>query len=226
MKILLDSANLKMIEELLPFYPIDGVTTNPTILAKESDNIKDTLLAIRKLIGKDRALHVQVTAKKSEEIVQQAITLKKFLGDNFYVKIPVTEQGLKAVPVCKAAGVKVTVTAVFKPMQALMAGLAGADFVAPYVDRLDNINANGVEIVKQIAELFKAHNLKTQVLAASFKNVQQVYDVAASGTHAVTINGELCRKLLFHPYTDKSLDDFETDWKCKFGDAEITDLIK
>jgi fructose-6-phosphate aldolase 2 len=147
------------------------------------------------------------------------------MGKNFYAKIPMTQEGLRAVPLCKAAGISCTVTAIFTPMQALMAGMTGADYVAPYVDRLDNITSHGVTVVQEIVELFKLYDLKTQVLAASFKNVGQVYDVAAIGAHAVTVNGELCKKLLFHPYTDKSLVDFKADWQEKFGDREITELF-
>ena len=106
-----------------------------------------------------------------------------------------------------------------------MATQSGAGYVAPYVDRLDNISSDGVNVVKEIVDIFKLFGLKTKVLAASFKNIQQVYDVAAIGTHASTINGELCKKLLFHPYTDKLFEDFALDWRNKFWDNEITDLI-
>jgi len=224
MKIFLDTANVDEINALIPYYPISGITTNPSILAKES-NLKDCITKLQKLCGDEKALHIQTTASDAKEMFEQAKALKKTVGNNFYIKIPANEQGLKAVAMCKAAGIKTTVTAVFTPMQALTAALVGADYVAPYVDRLDNINANGVTVVKEILELLKAHDLKTQVLAASFKNLQQIYLVAALGVHAVTISPDLCKKLLFHPYTDKSLQDFERDWKNKFGKAQITDFI-
>jgi fructose-6-phosphate aldolase 2 len=225
MKILLDTANIKTIKEILPYFPISGFTTNPSILAKESSDVKETLLSLRELAGDEKSIHTQVTAVDTDGIVEQAKKLKEFLGGNFYAKIPITLDGLRAIPICKAAGINCTVTAIFTPMQALTAGLAGADYVAPYVDRLDNITSHGVHVVSEIVELFRLYNLKTQVLAASFKNVQQVYDVASTGAHASTLNGELCMKLLFHPYTDKSLEDFTSDWKRKYGDAEITDFI-
>jgi len=226
MKILLDTANVEMIEEILPYFPIAGFTTNPTILAKESTDVKKTLLKMKELAEGRRMIHAQVTAVLAEDMVEQAKSMKNFLGEQFYAKIPMTVQGLKAIPLCKAAGVNCTVTAIFTPMQALMAALAGADYVAPYVDRLDNITSNGVSVVGEIIEIFEKHTLSTQVLAASFKNVQQVYSVAAMGAHAATVGGELCMKLLFHPYTDKSLEDFDFDWRSKFGEAEITDLLK
>lgn len=226
MKILLDTANAETIKEVLPFFPIAGITTNPSILAGSNKDVKDTIIKLRELSSDNISLHVQVTAEKARDMVEQAKALKKIVGNNFYVKIPITQQGLQAIRICKEAGINCTATAIFTPMQALMAALCGADFVAPYVNRLDNINCSGAEVVKQIVELLDAHKLKTQVLAASFKNVQQVYDVAAAGAHAVTITPDLCRELLFHPYTDKSLKDFNTDWKNKFGKHEITDLIE
>lgn len=226
MKILLDTANTVAIEQILPYFPIAGFTTNPSILAKETDDVNKTLLRLKALAGKKLMLHVQATAADTDGIVEQAKRLKSFLGGHFYVKIPITLQGLRAIPLCKAEGIGCTVTAIFTPMQALMAGLSGADYVAPYVDRLDNITSNGVHVVEEIVDLFKTYNLPTQVLAASFKNVQQVYNVASMGAHAVTVSPDLCMKLLFHPYTDKSLEDFDIDWRSKFGDKEITDLIR
>lgn len=225
MKILLDTANAEIIKEVLPFFPIAGITTNPSILAGSSNDVKDTVIKLCALASDKMSLHVQVTAEKAKDMVDQAKALKKLVGNSFYVKIPITQQGLQAIQMCKAAGINCTATAIFTPMQALMAALCGADFVAPYVNRLDNINCNGAGVVKQIIDLFDVHKLKTQVLAASFKNVQQVYEVAAAGAHAVTITPELCKELLFHPYTGKSLKDFNTDWVNKFGENEITDLL-
>lgn len=226
MKILLDTANVDLIEEILPYFPVSGFTTNPSILAKESKDVKATLVRLRELANGKLDVHAQATATLTDDIVEQAKRLSDFMGENFYVKVPITLQGLRAVPKIKAAGIRCTVTAIFTPMQALMAGLAGADYVAPYVDRLDNITSNGVSVVKEIVDLFYIHGLTTEVLAASFKNVQQVYNVASMGAQAATVGGELCMKLLFHPYTDKSLEDFDLDWRGKFGDVEITDFLK
>jgi len=225
MKILLDTANVKIIEEIMTYFPIAGFTTNPSILAKESSNVKETIVKLRELASGNKMIHTQITAANADGMLEQAKKLRDFIGDNFYAKIPMNIEGLKAIPMCKAAGINCTVTAIFTPMQALTASIAGADYVAPYVDRLDNITSDGVNVVKEIVGLFKLYNVKTHVLAASFKNMQQVYDVASTGTHAVTVNGELCKKFLFHPYTDKSLDDFRSDWTGKFGNVEITDLL-
>ena len=224
-KILLDTANIHVIKEIVENYPIDGVTTNPSVLAKECDNVKDTLMSISKIIGEDRFLHIQTTAVAAEEMFAQAKKMKSAFGENFYVKIPITEQGLKAITLCKNADINVTATAIFTPMQALLAAQSGADYIAPYINRIDNIVSDGVDVVAHIAKIFSVQDIKTRILAASFKNVQQVYGTVANGAHAVTISGELCKELLFHPYTDKSLDDFQSDWEKKFGKNEITDFV-
>ena len=127
---------------------------------------------------------------------------------------------------CKNADINVTATAIFTPMQALLAAQSGADYVAPYINRMDNIVSDGVDVVAHIAKLFSVQDEKTKILAASFKNVQQVYGTVVNGAHAVTISGELCKELLFHPYTEKSLDDFRSDWEKKFGKREITDFVR
>ncbi len=226
MKLLLDTANLETIRALLPYMPICGFTTNPSILARESENVKETVAALVELTEGWRMLHIQMTADRAEEIFRQAQAVRAVVGENFYAKIPMTLDGLRAVSLCKAEGIHTTVTAVFTPMQALCAAEAGADFVAPYVDRLDNITSDGAYVVREIVELFQLHQLSTQVLAASFKNVQQVYNAAAAGAHTATVTGELCRKLIFHPYTDKSLHDFNADWRGRFGDREIDELLR
>lgn len=226
MKILLDTANLEKIESVLPYIPVDGITTNPSILAKEAKDVKATLLKMRELIGEERMLHAQTTAQDAKGMVEQAKALTKSLGRNFYIKIPVGLEGLRAVEACKALGLHVTVTAIFTPMQALLAAKAGADFVAPYVDRLDNITSDGVHTVSTIVALLEQFHYPTQVLAASFKNVQQVMEVALAGAHSVTINADLCKKLLFHPYTDKSIADFATDWSNAFGEKQLDALMR
>jgi len=226
MKILLDTADAKAIKEILQFFPIRGITTNPSILAKEAKDVKVAISKLCDFTSKDVSLHVQVTAETAEDMLEQAKAIKEVVGDNFYIKIPITEQGLRAIRLCKAEGINCTATAIFTPMQALMAALCGADYVAPYVNRLDNINSHGGLVIQQIADLLDMYNLKTQILAASFKNVEQAYGAAAAGAHAVTITPELCKELLFHPYTDKSLQDFAKDWKDKFGKHEIIDLLK
>mgnify|MGYP003819775301 CR=1 FL=1 len=226
MQILLDTADVDKIKAVLPYFPIDGVTTNPSILAKEAKDVKGTLTEIRRLIGPDRMLFAQATASDSAGIVAQAETLNRELGPNFFTKIPITVQGLRAVATLHQRGLHTLMTAIFTPMQALLAAKAGADYVAPYVDRLDNITSDGAAVVGEIVELYRQYGYQTKVLAASFKNIQQVYNAASMGTHGVTLNAQLCEKLIFHPYTDKSLEDFDIDWRGRFGNKGIDEFFK
>lgn len=226
MQILLDTANVNQIKSVLPYFPIDGVTTNPSILAREAEDVNDTLREIRRLLGPDRMLFAQATAHDSAGIVAQAEKMTAELGPNFYTKIPVTTQGLRAVAMCKERGLKTLVTAIFTPMQALLAAKSGADYVAPYVDRLDNITSDGANVVGEIVDLYNQYGYQTKVLAASFKNIQQVYNAASCGAHGVTVTATLCEKLIFHPYTDRSLEDFDIDWRSRFGEKGIDQLLK
>ena len=226
MKYLIDSANLDDIRHGIEFYPIDGVTTNPSLVAREKKDFAELVDAIRGIIGKDKMLHVQTTAKTAEKIVAEAELLKERLGDNFFVKIPISEEGLKATAMLKERGIGVTMTAIFTPQQALIAAKAGADFVAPYVNRLDNITADGVGVVADIVELFAIYDLDCQVLAASFKNVEQLHKVALAGAHSATIAVDLMKAAIAHPMTDSAVAGFDKDWAGTYGDKTVADFLK
>lgn len=214
---MLDTANIDAIRKVMEFYPVDGVTTNPTIIAKEKADFAKQIMEIRRLIGKDRMLHIQTTSPDAEGMVQEALALREFVGGVFYAKIPTSEQGLKAMRMLKDRGIPVTATAIFTQQQALISAKAGADFVAPYVNRLDNISSDGVGVVTDIVNLFKTYKLNAKVLAASFKNAEQVHRISLGGAHAVTINPELLESLLYHPLTDQSITDFTRDWEETYG---------
>jgi len=222
---IIDTANLEKIRECMEYYPIDGVTTNPTIISKENTGFLPLIKSIRELIGPDKQLHIQATESTAEGMVKEAVALQEAVGGNFYVKIPVTREGLKATAILHKMGIKVTETAIFTQQQALMAATAGADFVAPYVNRLDNIVCDGCYVVEEIVTLFKEHDLKTQVLAASFKNPEQVHKVALCGGHAVTVAPEIFPALINHPLTDKAVSDFMNDWSGVYGDKTVLDLL-
>ena len=225
MKYLIDSGNIKAIEHLNEFYPIEGVTTNPTLVAKEKTEFLPLIKKIRSIIGEDAALHVQATAKTAEGILEEARGLKKAVGGQFYVKIPINEEGLKAAKLIKAEGIGVTMTAIFTSQQALIAARAGADFVAPYVNRLDNINADGVGTVAEIVSLFETYELDCQGLAASFKNVKQISETALVGAQCATISPELFKQAISHPMTDNAIAGFDKDWKSVYGDKGVGDLL-
>lgn len=209
---LADTANIAELKELFYYFPIDGVTTNPTIIAAEKKPLSKILPEIIEIVG-DKMLHVQMISRDAVDMVREAKAYKAEygFGDNYFVKIPVSKEGYKAMKMLKDAGFNVTATAIFTQQQALVAARAGADWVAPYVNRLDNISSHGIEVVKHIVDNIKEFKLTTKVLAASFKTVDQVHRVSMSGSHAATINFEILERLRSHPMTDMSLDWFEKD---------------
>lgn len=208
---MLDTANLQDIERLIDIFPIDGVTTNPTIVARAGKPVKSLVREIRAIIGNDRMLHVQTISEHSDAIVREALLLRELAEGNFYAKIPANAQGIKAIRILKMKGLNVTATAIFTPQQGLVAARAGADFIAPYVNRLDNISSHGIDVVSDLVCLIEKYKLDTKVLAASFKNVDQIYRVSMAGSHAVTIEPGLFENMVSHPLLDMSVRDFIND---------------
>ena len=221
---ILDTADLDAIRHCNEYYPLAGVTTNPSIIAKEHSDFWELIKSIRDIIGPNKMLHVQATEETAEEIVKEAQLLASRVGGDFYLKIPICEEGLKATMMLKKLGIKVTMTAIITPAQALMAARAGADFVAPYVNRLDNILSDGTRVVTEIVEEFKLHGIKAQVLAASFKNAEQVHKCALAGCHSATVTAEIMKTLISHPMTDAAIEGFKNDWKGVYGNKKISDF--
>lgn len=209
---LADTANIEELKALFYYFPIAGVTTNPTIIAQSKRRLSEILPDIIEIVG-DKMLHVQMISDMAVDMVREAKAYKArySLGDNYFAKIPVSKEGFKAMPMLKDAGINVTATAIFTQQQALVAARAGADWVAPYVNRLDNISSHGIEVVKHIVENIEHFKLNTKVLAASFKTVDQVHRVSMVGSHAATISFEIIEMLRSHPMTDMSLDWFKRD---------------
>lgn len=207
-----DTAELTALKELYNFFPLEGVTTNPTILKQSGMKLSEAIDAIVKIVG-DGMMHVQVMSNNADDIVKEAKKYKSYfdLGDNFYAKIPVFPEGFKAMRILKETGIKVTATAIFTQQQALVAAKAGADFVAPYVSRLDNISSHGIEVVRDIVKNMNEYKLDTKVLAASFKTVDQIHRVSMNGSHSATISPDLLMQLIKHPMTDISIAQFEKD---------------
>lgn len=212
MEYMIDSANIEKIKELNDYFPIVGVTTNPSILAKCNIDVVTAIKEIRKIIG-NKMLHVQVLSTTYEEILEEAKKLNDLGGENTYIKIPVSQDGIKAMKYLTARGYNVTATAIFTPQQALMAATAGAKYVAPYINRLDNIATNGPEIAYEIQKLLKESNLDCKVLAASFSNLEQIHMTSMKGIGSLTIPIDLFTKIISHPLTDKAIKDFIKDGK-------------
>ena len=221
---ILDTADTNAIAHCNEFYPLAGVTTNPSIISKEKTDFWALLSKIRSIIGPDKMLHVQTVQTTAEGMVNEAQLIKEKVGGVFYVKIPIGEEGLKATMELKKLGIGVTMTAIFTPAQALMAAKAGADFVAPYVNRLDNILGDGTEVVAEIVNQLELYQLPCQVLAASFKNAEQVHKCASVGCHTVTVTADVLKTLISHPMTDAAIAGFERDWSGAYGDKKILDF--
>ena len=222
---LLDTANADEIARLVDAYPVCGVTTNPAILGQEGAEPARQLRLIRQAIGPQRMLHAQVTGKDAETMVREALALRDAVGESFYVKIPAVPEGLRAMPALKKEGLKVTATAIFDTSQALLFARAGADFVAPYVSRLDNIGADGVDIVEEIMHDFKEYGVTTGVLAASFRTADQIRRLAKHGITAVTVTPAFLEALLWHPMTDDSMRRFDAAWAKLTGGRDWTQLL-
>ncbi|OCN05943.1 fructose-6-phosphate aldolase [Erysipelotrichaceae bacterium MTC7] len=218
MKLLIDNANLGEIKRIYEFYPIDGVTCNPTILRKEGKNPYKLLKAIRAFIGEDAQLHVQVIGMDAITMIEEGHQIQKELGANTYIKIPVTPEGLKAIKHLASEGANVTGTAVYNQMQGFLAGKAGAKYVAPYVNRIDNLGYDGITVAKQIHDMLKQANLETNILAASFKNSFQVLDLCEYGVGAATVAPDVIDGFIKSDVITSAVDAFTKDFEALCGE--------
>ena len=212
MKLLIDDANIAKIKKLYDLFPIDGVTTNPSILAKSGRQPYDVLKEIREFIGDDE-LHAQVLSRKAEDMVEEAYKMTEILGKNTFIKVPSIPEGFKAMKILSSKGFKITATAIYTPMQAYLAAKSGADYAAPYVNRIDNLGANGIETTKLIQNIFENNGFKTQILAASFKNSNQVQELCAYGVGAATVAPDVIENLVKNACVTAAVEDFITDFE-------------
>ena len=222
-KILIDSADIKRAREIEKYYTIAGITTNPTILSKIEGSLEDKLKELKEFTYGKYEVHIQTTESEVEKIIEEAKKLRDYFGESFYIKIPVTKAGLEAIKLCSKENIRVTATAILTAMQALAAAKNGANYVAPYVNRMENVGQDAKEAILEISNLLIDY--PTEILAASFKNVKQVQDILRCGAEAVTIAPEIIEASIWHPYTDKSVFDFEKDWGNRFGDKKIVNGI-
>ena len=226
MRLLLDTANIEDIRYFNTYYPIVGVTTNPTILSREGGDVLALLREIREVIGVDKEFHVQVTESEYDKIIEEAKAIVNFLGKNTFVKIPISDVGLRATKALSDMGYDVTQTAILTAAQAMLASNAGAAYVAPYVSRLENACADGIGTVSEIVDIFAVSGAPTQILAASFKTAKEVLDVAVCGCHTATVSSDIMLKLAAHTTTDTSIAGFKADWNKAFGDKTLLSMIK
>lgn len=210
MKFFLDTANIIEIKEILPAGIVAGVTTNPSLIAKEKQDIKAVIREIASLTP--GPVSAEVISTKFEEMLPEARELAK-LGDNVVIKVPITLDGLKTVSALAAEGIKTNVTLIFSANQALLAARAGAAFVSPFVGRLDDISQDGIELIRDIAEIFSIHGIETEIIAASIRHPLHVTQAALAGAHIATVPAKVLVSLLNHPLTDAGIERFLADWQ-------------
>lgn len=210
MKLYLDTANLKEIQEGANLGLIDGVTTNPSLVAREGRSFKEMLLEICNLI--DGPISAEVVETELDAMIKEGRELAK-VHDNIVVKIPLIMEGLRATRVLAAEGIRVNVTLCFSPAQALLAAKAGAWCVSPFIGRLDDVSSNGMELIRQILTIYHNYDFPTQVLVASVRTPQQVAEAALAGGHICTMPYSIFQQLVKHPLTDIGLKKFLADWK-------------
>ena len=210
MKIFVDTADLDEIRELASWGIIDGVTTNPTLVAKSGRSFKEIVKEIFDIV--DGPISLEAVSTKAEEIIKEARKLSK-IHKNVAVKIPMTSEGLKAVKVLSKEGIKTNVTLVFSANQALLAAKAGATYVSPFIGRLDDIGQEGMQIVEEIIDIFDNYNFKTQVIVASIRHPIHVIQAAQLGAHIATIPPKVIKQMVKHSLTDVGIERFLKDWE-------------
>ncbi|MFM8551274.1 MAG: fructose-6-phosphate aldolase [Nitrospiraceae bacterium] len=209
MKIYLDTASVKEIQEAASFGLIDGVTTNPSLVAKEGRSFKDVIHEICNLV--DGPISAEVVSVEADAMIKEGRELAK-IHKNIVVKIPLIPEGLKATKKLASEGTRVNVTLCFSPTQALLAAKAGAWCVSPFIGRLDDISSDGMALIRQILQIYRNYDFKTQVLVASVRHPQHVVEAAMAGGHIATMPYSVFQALYKHPLTDSGLKKFLSDW--------------
>lgn len=210
MKFFIDTANIEEITKANELGMVDGVTTNPSLVAKEGREFKGLLKEICDLV--DGPVSAEVVSLDTDGMVREARDLAR-MADNIVVKIPLIEEGLKAVKILAKEGIKTNVTLCFSPTQALMAAKAGAAYISPFVGRLDDISHRGMELAEQIITIYDNYGFETEVIVASVRNAVHVLDAALMGADIATIPFKVISQLIKHPLTDIGLEKFLADWK-------------
>lgn len=210
MKIFLDTANIQSIKKYNDMGMVDGITTNPSLLSKENENPEQIMKTIVDMIN--GPVNLEVIGMKSDEMINEAHELLKY-GKNVVIKIPMIGEGLMAVKKLSDEGIDTNVTLVFSANQAILAAKAGAKYVSPFIGRLDDGGHDGMNVIKDIVQIFKNYKFKTNVLVASIRHPVHVIEAGIIGADVVTLPPDILEKMIHHPLTDKGLDTFLSDWK-------------
>ncbi len=210
MKIFLDTANIQSIKKYNDMGMIDGITTNPSLLSRENENPQHVMKAIVDMVN--GPVNLEVIAIKADEMIYEAHELIKY-GRNVVVKIPMTGEGMIAIKKLSKEGISTNVTLIFSANQAILAAKAGATFVSPFIGRLDDGGHDGMNLIRDIVQIFRNYNFKTNVLVASIRHPVHVTQAGIIGADVVTLPPDILEKMIHHPLTDKGLDLFLSDWK-------------
>ncbi|MGO4928399.1 fructose-6-phosphate aldolase [Fundicoccus sp. Sow4_F4] len=226
MEFIIDTANLEEIKHYHEVLNLTGVTTNPSICKKEGNvDFFAHMNAIREIIGLDKSFHVQVVSQDYDGMLEDAAAILDKIDDQVYIKVPTTETGLRVMKELKKRNINVTATGIYTKMQAYLAMNVGADYLAPYYNRMENINIDPREAITDIANMIKQSGSKTKILAASFKNVNQVTNAFECGAHAATMGVDMIATALNLPSIQKAVDDFQTDWETIHGEGSNVAII-
>ena len=217
MRFAVDTANVDEIREANEMGIICGVTTNPSLIAKEGRDFKQVIQEITSIVDGPISGEVKATTVDAEGMIREGREIAA-IHPNMVVKIPMTAEGLKAVKVLTAEGVKTNVTLVFTAAQALLAARAGATYVSPFLGRLDDISMTGIDLIDDITEIFTIHDIDTQIIAASIRNPIHVIDCAKAGADIATVPYKVLMQMTKHPLTDQGIEKFQKDYKAVFGE--------
>lgn len=217
MKFFVDTAKIEDIKKANEMGVICGVTTNPSLIAKEGRNFNEVIAEIASIVDGPISGEVKATTVDAEGMIAEGREIAK-IHPNMVVKIPMTVEGLKAVKVLNSEGIKTNVTLVFSANQALLAARAGATYVSPFLGRLDDISQPGIDLIRQIAEIFEVAGLDTQIIAASIRNPIHVTDCALAGADIATVPYKVIEQMTKHPLTDQGIEKFQKDYKAVFGE--------
>ena len=217
MKFFIDTANVEDIKKANDMGVICGVTTNPSLIAKEGRDFNEVIKEITSIVDGPMSGEEKATTVDAEGMIREGREIAA-IHPNMVVKIPMTVEGLKAVKVLSAEGIKTNVTLIFTANQALLAAEAGASYVSPFLGRLDDINQPGIELVRTIAEIFSIYGYETEIIAASVRNPIHVTDCALAGADIATVPYKVIEQMTKHPLTDQGIEKFQADYKAVFGE--------
>ena len=216
MKLFVDTANIEEIRKANDMGVICGVTTNPSLIAKEGRDVYEVVKEIASIVDGPISGEVKATTTDAEGMIAEGREIAK-LHKNMVVKIPMTIEGLKACKVLSSEGIKVNMTLIFTANQALLCARAGAAFVSPFLGRLDDISVRGTDLISEVAEIFRIHNIETEIIAASIRHPMHVTDCALAGADIATVPYKVIEQMTHHPLTDAGIEKFQKDYLAVFG---------